>query len=276
MDCHWRNLSEPRYPLIIVEEPFDWLSVSETKAQQALGELAKHAEQIKKHAASVLNRVANAAKQAGVSCDTIQVENEQPYKAIIAAAADGGCDLIVVASRGRSRLWQLCAERDKQGIDHTKPRTALSLNTRWLAWRPLWVISRHLQRKSHVRFTPNSGHCGATRMSALAKSGHQRTSSEAVLLVFRGQCCKPFNASAMALSRLGWRSVAASMTARNGLSFSEITLRRVALVVIVNPRLKRLVTCVCRAAAAPAHRFSQARHRYKTRARRHSPDTKRM
>jgi hypothetical protein len=30
------------------------------------------------------------------------------------------------------------------------------------------------------------------------------------------------------------------MTARNGLSFSEITLRRVALVVIVNPRLKRL------------------------------------
>ena len=67
-------------------------------------ELAKHAEQIKKHAASVLNRVANAAKQAGVSCDTIQVENEQPYKAIIATAADRGCDLIVMASHGRSGL----------------------------------------------------------------------------------------------------------------------------------------------------------------------------
>ena len=66
--------------VIIAEEPFDWLSVSETKAQQALGELAKHAEQIKKHAASVLNRVANAAKEAGVSCDTIQVENAQPIK----------------------------------------------------------------------------------------------------------------------------------------------------------------------------------------------------
>ena len=57
--------------VIIAEEPFDWLNVSETKAQQALGELAKHDEQIKKHAASVLNRVANAAKEAGVSCDTI-------------------------------------------------------------------------------------------------------------------------------------------------------------------------------------------------------------
>jgi Universal stress protein family len=67
-----------------------------------LGELAKHAEQIKKHAASVLNRVANAAKQAGVSCDTIQVENEQPYKAIITTAKNKGCDLIVMASHGRS------------------------------------------------------------------------------------------------------------------------------------------------------------------------------
>ena len=90
--------------VIIVEEPFDWLGVSESKAQQALGELAKHTEQIKKHAASVLNRVADAAKQAGVSCDTIQMENEQPYKAIIATAADRGCDLIVMASHGRSGL----------------------------------------------------------------------------------------------------------------------------------------------------------------------------
>jgi nucleotide-binding universal stress UspA family protein len=90
--------------VIIVEEPFDWLGVSESKAQQALGELAKHTEQIKKHAASVLNRVTNAAKQAGVPCDTIQVENEQPYKAIITTAADKGCDLIVMASHGRSGL----------------------------------------------------------------------------------------------------------------------------------------------------------------------------
>ena len=90
--------------VIIVEEPFNWLNVSETKAKQAFEELAKHAEQIKKHAASVLNGVANAAKQAGLSCETIQVENARPYQAIIAAAADRGCDLIVMASHGRSGL----------------------------------------------------------------------------------------------------------------------------------------------------------------------------
>ena len=58
--------------VIVVEEPFNWLSVSETKARQASEEFAKHTEQIKKHAVNVLNCAADAAKQAGVSCDTIQ------------------------------------------------------------------------------------------------------------------------------------------------------------------------------------------------------------
>ena len=52
----------------------------------------------------MLNRAANAAKQAGVPCDTIQVEDAQPYQAIIATARDRGCDLIVMASHGRSGL----------------------------------------------------------------------------------------------------------------------------------------------------------------------------
>jgi nucleotide-binding universal stress UspA family protein len=52
----------------------------------------------------VLNRAADAAKQAGVPCDTIQVKDAYPYKAIIATAADRGCDLIVMASHGRSGL----------------------------------------------------------------------------------------------------------------------------------------------------------------------------
>jgi nucleotide-binding universal stress UspA family protein len=90
--------------VIIVEEPFNWSSISETQAQRAPKELAKHIEQIKNHAASVLNRAANAAKQAGVPCDTIQVEDAQPYQAIIATGADRGCDLVVMASHGRRGL----------------------------------------------------------------------------------------------------------------------------------------------------------------------------
>ena len=92
--------------VIIVKDPFNWLSVPETRAsqRQARDALAKHSEQVKKHAANVLRRAAAAAKQAGVPCDTMQVENVQPYQAIIAAASDRGCDLIVMASHGRGGL----------------------------------------------------------------------------------------------------------------------------------------------------------------------------
>ena len=92
--------------VIIVEDPFDWLSVPETRAsqRQVLDALAKHNEQVKKHAASVLGRAADVAKQAGVPCDTMQVENARPYQAIIAAASDRGCDLIAMASHGRGGL----------------------------------------------------------------------------------------------------------------------------------------------------------------------------
>ena len=54
--------------------------------------------------ASVLDRVADAAKEAGVSCETIQVEKGYPHQAIIATAEDKGCDLIVMSSHGLSGL----------------------------------------------------------------------------------------------------------------------------------------------------------------------------
>jgi nucleotide-binding universal stress UspA family protein len=88
--------------VIIVEAPF-MFNVPESRVQMQ-DAFAKHAEQVRKHATSVLNRALAAAKLAGVPCDTIQVENEQPDEAIIAAAKEKGCDLIVLASHGRSGL----------------------------------------------------------------------------------------------------------------------------------------------------------------------------
>ena len=88
--------------VIVVEEPLDRFTFMEMTGRPE--EFTKLTEQTKKRVTHVLNRAANAAKQAGVSCDTIQVENEQPYQAIIAAAKDRGCDLIVMSSHGRSGL----------------------------------------------------------------------------------------------------------------------------------------------------------------------------
>jgi len=106
--------------VIIVEEPypFYWHGFA---GHWALEELANLTVQIKKHAASVLDRVANAAKQAGVSFDTIQVADAQPHQAIIATAADRGCDLIVMASHGRSGLSALAlGSVTNKVLTHTK------------------------------------------------------------------------------------------------------------------------------------------------------------
>jgi nucleotide-binding universal stress UspA family protein len=69
--------------------------------------VARYVELRKEEATSALDRAANAAKEAGVSCETIQVENGQPHQAIIAAAEDKGCDVIVMSSHGRSGLSML-------------------------------------------------------------------------------------------------------------------------------------------------------------------------
>jgi Universal stress protein UspA and related nucleotide-binding proteins len=87
--------------VIFVVEPFSELT------GRFLEAVATYAQLRREQAASVLNRVANAAKKAGVSCETIQVENEHPYQGIITAAEEKGCDLIVMSSHGRSGLSKL-------------------------------------------------------------------------------------------------------------------------------------------------------------------------
>jgi nucleotide-binding universal stress UspA family protein len=52
-------------------------------------------------ATKCLQQVKHAAAQAGVKCDTVHVEHEHPFRAIIDAAKTRGCDLIVMASHGR-------------------------------------------------------------------------------------------------------------------------------------------------------------------------------
>jgi len=87
--------------VIFVMEPFSEMT------GRFLEAVATYAELRKEQATSTLDQAAEGAKQAGVSCETIQVENEQPHQAIIAAAEEKGCDLIVMSSHGRSGLSML-------------------------------------------------------------------------------------------------------------------------------------------------------------------------
>ena len=58
-------------------------------------------ERMRVHAAKILTSVMDAAKMAGVPCQTAHIEHEHPYRAIIDTAASTGCDLILMASHGR-------------------------------------------------------------------------------------------------------------------------------------------------------------------------------
>ena len=66
-------------------------------ADREVDEIRKAGKQ--KHAEEVLGAV--AMQTAGVACETIQIEHEHPYQAIINTADSKGCDLIVMASHGR-------------------------------------------------------------------------------------------------------------------------------------------------------------------------------
>src|SRR5271170_5682237 len=62
---------------------------------------AQYKTRMQENAEKTLGTVAVAAKAAGVACQTVQVEHEHPYRAIIDTAQLRGCDLIVMASHGR-------------------------------------------------------------------------------------------------------------------------------------------------------------------------------
>ena len=89
---------------LTVETPFNVYDVPASRVRQMSEAFAQHAEQARRHAAGVLDRITDAANASGVPCETVQVEHDHPYQAIIATAKDKGCDLIVMASHGRSGI----------------------------------------------------------------------------------------------------------------------------------------------------------------------------
>jgi nucleotide-binding universal stress UspA family protein len=90
--------------ILTVESSFNVYDVPASRVNlmtAAFDEYAKHARE---HASSILDRIADEAKAAGVQCGTMQVEQDHPYQAIVDTAKEKGCDLIVMASHGRSGI----------------------------------------------------------------------------------------------------------------------------------------------------------------------------
>jgi nucleotide-binding universal stress UspA family protein len=64
----------------------------------------EHAEMIERTAKKYLDYIARAAEKAGVPFESTYVTNDYPADAILEAAKDHKCDLIVMATRGSGGL----------------------------------------------------------------------------------------------------------------------------------------------------------------------------
>jgi len=89
---------------LTVEASFNVYDVPPSQMAKMSAAFDEYTEQVKKHAARVLSKVADEAKTAGVPCETLQVTQDRPYESIVATAKDKGCDLIFMASHGRRGL----------------------------------------------------------------------------------------------------------------------------------------------------------------------------
>lgn len=66
--------------------------------------------------AKILSVVENAARSAGVPYSSLIARSSQPYEAILLAAREHGCDLIVMASHGRHGITGMLLGSETQKV----------------------------------------------------------------------------------------------------------------------------------------------------------------
>jgi nucleotide-binding universal stress UspA family protein len=72
-------------------------------------------------AAGILSSVSEAAGKLGVTCETLHIRDQAPAEGVIAAAAETGCDLIVMASHGRRGVSRMLLGSQAQKVVTLSP-----------------------------------------------------------------------------------------------------------------------------------------------------------
>ena len=76
----------------------------------------KYKEEAAALAKEILDQVCAAATAAGVECARVSVTGDLPYEAIIKQATKSGCDLIMMASHGRTGLQSILLGSETQKV----------------------------------------------------------------------------------------------------------------------------------------------------------------
>lgn len=90
-------------------------SEAEVMSRKAIS-IHEHEKRAQRRAKAILGRLERRAKAAGVECGTDFALNDRPDEAIVSAAGRHGCDLILMASHGRTGLSALLNGSETRGV----------------------------------------------------------------------------------------------------------------------------------------------------------------
>jgi nucleotide-binding universal stress UspA family protein len=97
---------------LTVVEPYSYSTLSEYRPETLEAFEARNAQAAEQRLAPLIE----AAKQAGVPCETVSVKSFSPYEAIIDTAGKYGCDVIFMASHGRRGLSAILLGSETQKV----------------------------------------------------------------------------------------------------------------------------------------------------------------
>jgi nucleotide-binding universal stress UspA family protein len=89
---------------------------SEVMSHKRVPSMKQHEDWAEGKAREVLKAIAERAAAAGVQCESDYALCDRPHEAIIDAATRNGCDLIFMASHGRSGLSALIHGSETKGV----------------------------------------------------------------------------------------------------------------------------------------------------------------
>jgi nucleotide-binding universal stress UspA family protein len=118
MPRHLKILSAAQMPTEVLDQ-----SASRCKelAEAYLETIEKGAEIARQLAEAYLQVILKSAQDAGVACEVVIESDDSPYEAIIRVAEQKGCDLIMMASHGRSGVKAILIGSETQKVlTHSK------------------------------------------------------------------------------------------------------------------------------------------------------------
>jgi len=96
-----------RVTLVTVTEPSSAFDIVQDALQGRPDPIGQFEAALAAAANRILDDATQRANANGVACERVHIKDEHPAEGIVAAAKDGDCDLIVMASHGRRGVSRL-------------------------------------------------------------------------------------------------------------------------------------------------------------------------